>query len=173
MLAGTVIAAKGDATRGASLACRSMAELRRAGWQCFVPILLVYLAAALGASGEADAALEAVSEALRLIRTSGEFAWESEALRVKGEVKLATGRADAFEAEVDLRAALEVAEQQGAKAFQLRAAISLARLWARQGKRREGRNLLTPIYRRFTEGFSTQDLREAGELLDDSPLTSR
>jgi hypothetical protein len=67
-----------------------IAGLRRAGWQCFVPILLVNLAAVLAASGEADAALETVSEALSMTRASGELAWEAEALRVLGGVKLAT-----------------------------------------------------------------------------------
>jgi class 3 adenylate cyclase/tetratricopeptide (TPR) repeat protein len=167
MLAGTAIAARGDATKGAALARQGMAELRRTGWQCFVPILLVHLAAALGASGEADAALETASEALRMIRASGELTWEAEALRVLGGVKLATGTAGAVEVEADLRAAVDVAERQGAKMFQLRAATSLARLWAGQGKRREGRDLLAPIYGRFTEGFGALDLREARELLDE------
>jgi predicted ATPase len=167
VLAGTASAARGDATKGAALAREGIAGLRRTGWQCFVPILLVHLAAALGESGEADAALETASEALRMTRATGELTWESEALRVLGGLKLATGTAGAVEVEADLRAAVNVAERQGAKMFQLRAATSLARLWEEQGKRREGRDLLAPIYGRFTEGFGALDLREARELLDE------
>jgi predicted ATPase len=162
-----VIAMGGDATSGAPLARDGMAGLRRAGWHCFVPILLVHLGAALGASGEASAALETVREALSMTRANGELAWEAEALRVLGGVKLATGTAGMAEVEADLRAALDIAGRQGAKAFQLRAATSLARLWAGQGKRRDGRALLAPIYESFTEGYDTPDLRAARELLDD------
>jgi predicted ATPase len=165
-LAGTVAAAKGDAAKGAALAREGMAGLRRTGWQCFVPILQVQLAAALGTSGEADAALGMADEALQMIRSSGELTWEAEALRVLGEAKLATGTANSDEVEADLRAAVQVAECHGANAFQLRAATSLARLLAEQGKRREGRDLLARIYGRFTEGFHAPDLLEARELLE-------
>jgi predicted ATPase len=110
-----------------------MAGLHRMGWQWQVPLLLVELALVLRACGDADAATETAREALQVARVSGELAWEAEAIRVMGEVKLANGRADAVEVEADLRAAIDVAERQGAKAFQLRAAVSLARLWAGQG----------------------------------------
>jgi tetratricopeptide (TPR) repeat protein len=165
-LAGTVVAAKGDAAKGAALARQGMAGLRRTGWQCFVPILQVQLAAALSASAP-EAALEMAGEALQVIRATGELSWEAEALRVLGGGKLATGTAASAEVEADLRAAVQLAESQGAQAFQLRAATSLARLLAEQGTRREARDLLARIYGRFTEGFHAPDLLEARELLDE------
>ena len=167
MLAGTAIAARGDALSGVPLAQEGMDGLRRAGWQCFVPILLVNLGAALGKSGEGEGARLMVGEALAMTRASGELAWEAEALRVLGALKLATGAAAIPDVEADLRAALDVAARQGTKPFQLRAAVSLARLWAAQGRRRAGRDLLAPLCGGFTEGFDTPDLREARALLDD------
>ena len=85
MLAATVTAVRGDVTKGAPIVRECMRQLRRAGWQCFVPNFLVHLAAALSASNEVGAALETASEALYMTRANGEFAWESEALRVMGE----------------------------------------------------------------------------------------
>jgi class 3 adenylate cyclase len=167
MLSATVTAARGDVTRGAPDVRECMRQLHRVGWQCFVPILLVDVAAALSASGDVDAALETASEALCMIRANGEFAWESEALRVVGESKLATGTVCMVEIEADLRGALDIAARQGALAFQLRAATSLARLWAERGKLGESRDLLAAIYGHFTQGFDTPDLQEARELLNE------
>jgi predicted ATPase len=168
LLAGTAIAARGDATQGAALARNGLAGLRRGGWQSFVPMLLARLALTFCASGDKDAAIEAAAEALRMTRANGELIWEAEALRVVGEVKRAAGAAAAkAEAEADLRTAIDIARRQGAKVFELRATISLARLWAREGERHRARVLLTPAYGWFTEGFDTPDLREAKALLQE------
>jgi predicted ATPase len=90
--------------------------------------------------------------------------WEAEGLRALGEARLAAGVAG--QAEADLTAAVEVARRQGAPGFELRAAASLARLWAEGGRRREAHDLLAPVYERFTEGLNTVDLGEARGLLD-------
>ena len=98
---------------------------------------------------------------------SEERYWEAEIHRLKGELLLARAAEHQMEAEVCWYKALDVARHQGAKSLELRAAMSLSRLWQQQGKGAEARELLTPIYGWFTEGFDTMDLQEAKALLDD------
>jgi adenylate cyclase len=97
----------------------------------------------------------------------GERFWEAELYRLQGELLLqqATGSGD--ETETCFRQALDVARHQQAKSLELRAAISLSRLWQRQGKRAEARQLLAEIYAWFTEGFDTADLQQAKRLLEE------
>jgi class 3 adenylate cyclase/tetratricopeptide (TPR) repeat protein len=168
MLVGVLAAMRGDIAHGAALARESMVGLNRAGWQCLVPILLVHLSEAQEASGEAGTAFETADEALSMIRDTGESVWEGEALRVQALMKLANGADDA-EVEAILRAAIDLAERQRAKAFELRSAVSLSRLWAKQGRQHESRDLLGPIFEGFTEGLGTPDLLDARKLLDEIP----
>jgi predicted ATPase len=91
--------------------------------------------------------------------------WLPETLRVRGEIRRRQGEAEP--AEADFRDAIALAREMSAKAWELRAATSLARLWRHQGKRAEARDLLAPIYGWFTEGFDTHDLKEAKALLDE------
>jgi predicted ATPase len=86
---------------------------------------------------------------------------------VAGEIALKSPEPDVAKAEACFERALAVARQQHAKSWELRAAMSLARLWREQGRRDEGRDLLAPIYDWFTEGFDTLDLKQAKALLDD------
>jgi predicted ATPase len=86
---------------------------------------------------------------------------------VAGEIALISQEPDAAKAEVYFECALTVARQQQAKSWELRAAISLARLWGDQGKRDQALELLAPVYGWFTEGFDTRDLKEAKELLEE------
>jgi len=102
-----------------------------------------------------------------LTNDRGERRWEAELYRLKGEILLARSAAHDAEAEACFRQALDIARHQEAKSWGLRAAMSLARLWQRQGKRAEARALLAPIYDWFTEGFDTADLREAKALLEE------
>jgi predicted ATPase len=97
----------------------------------------------------------------------GERFLEAEAARLTGELRLAQEPEHQEAAATCFHQALAVARRQGAKAWELRAATSLARLWQRQGKRDEARQLLAPVYGWFTEGFDTTDLREAKALLDE------
>ena len=87
--------------------------------------------------------------------------WEAEIYRLRGVLLLRQTGTSQAEAETWLQQALDVARRQQAKSLELRAAMSLARLWQRQGKRGEARELLAPIYNWFTEGFDTADLQEA------------
>ena len=163
---GIAEAARADPARGTGVAAEGMTSLHQVGWACLVPLLQAYRAAALSAGGDPPAALETAATALRMVRTSGELAWEAEALRVLAEVRHAEGRADPAEVEADLRAAVEVARRQGARSFELRAAMSLARLWADRGECRKAHDLLAAVYHWFTEGLDTPDLIDAKELLD-------
>ncbi|WP_414473697.1 adenylate/guanylate cyclase domain-containing protein [Microvirga sp. M2] len=160
MLSGVLVAQKGNVAQGVALARESMIGLHRAGWQCFVPILLINLSEAQAASGDGENALETADEALSLIRMYGETVWEGEALRAQSLGKLANGT-DAAEVETALRAAIDIAGGQGARAFELRSAVSLSRLWARRGQWRDCRELLTPICAGFTEGRGTEDFLDA------------
>jgi predicted ATPase len=97
---------------------------------------------------------------------TGERRWDAELYRLKGEVLLARATEQHTEAETCFRQALDIARRRQAKSWELRAAMSLSRLWQRQGKRAEARQLLAEIYGWFTEGFDTKDLQEAKALLE-------
>ena len=102
-----------------------------------------------------------------MVNNSGERNYEAELYRLKGELLLQQAVESGDEAETCFRQALDIAHQQQAKSLELRAAMSLSRLWQRQGKQAEARALLAPIYGWFTEGFDTADLQEAKALLDE------
>ena len=93
--------------------------------------------------------------------------FEPEVYRIAGEVALKSPEPDVAKAQAYFERALAVARQQQAKSWELRAAMSMARLWRNQGKRDEALNLLAPVYNWFTEGFDSLDLKEAKTLLDD------
>jgi predicted ATPase len=109
--------------------------------------------------------LALLAEALALTNDKEERRWEAEVYRLKGEILLARTTGHDTEAETCFRQALDIARRQQAKSWELRAAMNLSRLWQRQGKREEFRELLAPIYGWFTEGFDTADLQEAKALL--------
>ena len=125
------------------------------------------LAEAYGESGQAEEGLRLLVEALTTADQQGMHLWEPELYRVKGELLLRQTVPDAPEAESCFRQALDIARCQEAKSLELRAAISLSRLWQRQGKRAEAYELLAPIYGWFTEGFDTVDLQDAKALLEE------
>jgi predicted ATPase len=101
------------------------------------------------------------------MNTTKETMHEAEVNRIAGEVALKSLTPDLVKAEAYFERALAVARQQQAKSWELRAAMSMARLWRNQGKRQEARGLLAPVYGWFTEGFDTSDLKEAKALLDE------
>jgi predicted ATPase len=99
------------------------------------------------------------------IETTKERWFEAEANRIAGEIALKSPEPDIVNAQTYFERALAVAREQQAKSWELRAAMSMARLWRDQGKREEARELLAPVYGWFTEGFDTRDLKEAKALL--------
>lgn len=126
----------------------------------------VLLAEAYGKEGQIEEGLKVVTKELDRVRETGERFYEAELNRVKGELLLGQAVPDEEQAEVCFQRGLEVARSQSAKSLELRAAMSLSRLWQRQGKQKDARQLLAEIYGWFTEGFDTADLKEAKELLE-------
>ena len=116
--------------------------------------------------GHPEDGLQALTEAHTLVEQHEERYWEAEVCRLRGVLLLRQPGTPQAEAETWLQRALDIACRQEAKSLELRAAMSLARLWQQQGKRTEARELLAPIYGWFTEGFDTADLQEAKALLE-------
>jgi predicted ATPase len=127
---------------------------------------LALFAEAHGTMGQPAEGLITLTEALTLVDTTGERWYVAELHRLKGALLLQQSSDNQADAETCFHHALEIARNQQAKSFELRAATSLARLWQQQGKRIEARELLAPVYGWFTEGFDTADLQEAQALLD-------
>jgi predicted ATPase len=112
-----------------------------------------------------DEALNELADAIKQVEATHEYWALAEIYRLRGVLLLATH--DDAEAEHSFTEALTIARRQSAKFWELRAAMSMARLWRDQGRRDEARELLSPIYGWFTEGFDTRDLKEAKALLDE------
>jgi predicted ATPase len=129
------------------------------------PHWLTLLAEAYGRARQPETGLQVLAEAKMLMTTTGMRWSEAEVCRLQGELLLQLANSDVPQAEAAFRRALDVAYGQQAKALELRAALSLGRLWQGQGKRAEPRQLLTEIYNWFTEGSDTADLQEAKGLL--------
>ena len=108
-----------------------------------------------------------MGEAMDILETAKERWFEAEANRIAGEIILKSPERDLEKAAAHFEKALSIARSQQAKSWELRAAMSMARLWRDQGKRDEARQLLAPVYGWFTEGFDTRDLKEAKALLDE------
>jgi predicted ATPase len=136
------------------------------GATAFTPWYRAYLAKAHAELGQFDEAWRNVHEAITAIENSNETWWEADVNRIAGEIAR-KAEADALKVEKYLERALAVARQQQAKSWELRAAMSLARLWRDQGKVRQARELLAPAYGWFTEGFDTGDLKEAKAFLEE------
>jgi predicted ATPase/class 3 adenylate cyclase len=133
----------------------------------FVPYFLSYLARAHAEFRQFDDARRYIGEAITMVETTKEKWCEAEINRVAGEIAFKSQGRDTAKAEAYFERALKVAQLQQAKSWELRASMSLARLWRDQGKRDEARDLLAPVYDWFTEGFDTRDLKETKSLLDE------
>jgi predicted ATPase len=164
---GWALAAAGDETAGSAQMRDGVATCRTLGVVNQRPFLLGVLAGTRTQTGHPNEALPLLTEALALIERTQERWFEAELHRLKAEALLASTQSNATEAEASLRRAVAVAQRQDVKFWELRAATNLARLWGRQGKRSEARELLAPVYGWFTEGFDTLDLKEAKGLLDE------
>jgi predicted ATPase len=144
---------------------RGLDVYRSTGAALFMPYFLSLHARAEHSIGRYDVALETVGEALRMARATGELVWEPELLRLEGEVRLADGSHDVGRALGCFDRAVEIARRQQTRSWQLRAAVSLARVLVANGERDDARNKLADVYGAFTEGFDTADLSEARSLL--------
>jgi predicted ATPase len=149
-----------------------LAAWRAVGAEMGRPYYLALLAEVHGEEGQAEAGLALLAEALATIKETRECNYEAELYRLKGELLLMMGdeteaEASFHQAESCFQHAIEVARRQSAKSWELRATMSLSRLWHKQGKREEARQLLAEVYAWFTEGFDTPDLKEAKALLEE------
>jgi class 3 adenylate cyclase/predicted ATPase len=162
---GSSLTALGQAQEGLTLLTEGLAAVRATGSVANTPYLLMGLADAHAMLGQQVEGLNCLAEAARIIETTEERYHEAELPRLRGDLLNAAG--DPSAAERSYHQALAVARSQSAKLLELRASISLARFWCRQGKRGEARDLLASIYNWFTEGFGTPVLEEAKALLDE------
>jgi class 3 adenylate cyclase/predicted ATPase len=164
---GCALGSIGKTSDAVRLITSGMTAWHSTGTTVWTPTYLAYLAKAYAELGQFDEAWRCVGEALTAAQTSKEKWYEPDVHRTAGQVALMTPNPDAAKAEAYFKRALEVARQQQAKSWELRAAMSMARLWRDQGKRDAARDLLAPVYGWFTEGFETLDLKDARALLDE------
>ena len=165
---GLVLALTGKASDAVQTISAGLTALRSTGATQFVPAFLSYQARAYAELGKFDDAWHCAGDAMTMVEATKERWQEAEVNRTSGEIVLLSARSDA-KAEAYFERALAVARKQQAKSLELRAAMSMARLWRDQGRRDEARDLLAPVFGWFTEGFDTLDLKEAKALLDELP----
>jgi predicted ATPase len=193
ILRGWALAEQGQGEEGIAQICRGMDAGRATGAEAFLPSFLAQLAEAYGKVGQPEEGLTALAEALAIVDKTGERLYEAELYRLKGELTLqsqtslkqVSDKSQASrnkakdtdpqsltpnpqaetEAEACFLQAIDIARQQQAKSLELRAVMSLSRLWQQQGKKDEAHHTLSEIYSWFTEGFDTKDLQEAKALL--------
>jgi predicted ATPase len=181
---GWALVEQGQAEEGIPQMRQGLAAYRATGAEVGRPYSLALLAEACGKVGQAEEGLTVLAEALAAVQKTGERMWEAEIYRLKGELSLQSEvrspkseitspqhptpstQAEA-EAEACFLKAIEIAHRQQAKSLELRAVMSLSRLWQKQGKKEEARQMLAEIYGWFTEGFDTADLQEAKVLLEE------
>ena len=175
VLRGWALVEQGLQEDGIAMMREGLAAHQATGTEMARPHFLILLGEALGKAGEPDEGLDLLEKALALIHSKGERCYLAEVYRVKGELILMRaervvvhGEPPAVsEAEACFHQSIQIAQQQKAKSYELRTAMSLARLYQKQNKREEARDLLAPIFSFFTEGFDTGDLSEAKALLAD------
>jgi class 3 adenylate cyclase/predicted ATPase/energy-coupling factor transporter ATP-binding protein EcfA2 len=166
MQRGCLLALTGKASDAVQTITCGVTAMRSTGITMWMPLWLSYLARANAEIGHFDEARCCIGEAIAAAETAKERWCEAEVNRVAGEIALLSPEPDLAKAEADFERALAVARVQQAKSWELRAAMSMARLWRDQGKHQQARDLLAPLYGWFTEGFDTLDLKQAKVLLD-------
>ena len=163
---GVLFALTGKASDAVRAITSGMTSLRSTGAALYEPWHLSHLAMAYTELGQPDDARRCIDDAINKVERSKEKWCETEVHRIAGAIALKSVAPDTAKAEKHFERALRVAHEQQQKSYELRAAISLARLWRDQGKTQQARELLAPVYGWFTEGFDTLDLKEAKSLLD-------
>jgi predicted ATPase len=164
---GSVCAELGEGEVAIAQIERGLTAFGSTGAHLFVPYFLSLLARACLKLGEPREGLRVIGEAIGRARVTGELVWEPELLRLEGELRLAVSPADLAGTLDCFRRAIEIARRQEARSWELRAALSLARVLAAEGEREEARRTLADVYTSFNEGFDTADLREARALLEE------
>jgi class 3 adenylate cyclase/predicted ATPase len=163
---GCACALTGQASDAVRMIASGLAARQSTGTTMGMPFFLSHLARAHAELGKFEDASCSIAEAMTATETTKERWCEAEVCRTAGEIALLGPAPDSTKAEAYFKRALVVAHAQQTKSWELRAAMSMARLWGAQGKRDEARDLLAPVFGWFTEGFDTRDLKEAKALLD-------
>jgi predicted ATPase len=166
VLLGWALAEQGQGEEGVAQMCQGLKTWDTMGVELYRTYQLAQLAEAYGKVGQAEEGLRVLGQALAIVHNAGGRFYEPELSRLQGELTLARSAEQQAEAEACFRQALDIARRQQAKSLELRAAMSLTRLWQRQEKRAAARQILAEIYGWFTEGFDTGDLQEAKALLE-------
>jgi predicted ATPase/DNA-binding SARP family transcriptional activator len=167
MQQGSLLALTGQASNAAQIMTSGIGAWRSTGSTLWTPWYLSNLARTYAELGQFGDAWRCIGEAMTAVETTKEKWCEAEVHRMAGEMALMSPEPDAAKAEAYFERALAVAREQQAKFWELRAAMSMARLWPDQSKRLQAYELLAPVYDWFTEGFDTLDLKEAKALLDE------
>ena len=167
LMQGYLFALTGKAPNAVQMLTSGITAYRSTGSTNCAPLHLSTLARAHAELHQFDDAWRNIGEGVTAAETTKETWFEAEVHRVAGEIALKSPQPDAAKARAYFERALEVSRQQQAKSWELRAAMSLARLWRAQGKPQQARELLAPVYGWFTEGFDTRDLKEAKALLEE------
>jgi predicted ATPase len=168
VLQGWALAEQGQEEAGMRQLHQGLTAWRATGAELTRPYMLAILAEMYGKSAQASAGLKILDEALAAVDRTAEHWWEAELYRLKGELVQQgadDGQQTMWTPETCFQQALVIARRQQAQVLELRAAMSLSRLWQQQGQRTAGPHMLAEVYSRFTEGLSTPDLRDARALL--------
>jgi predicted ATPase len=164
---GCLLVLMGNSSEAITILVPALTAYGSTGATIWKPQMLSYLARAHADLGQFDDAWRCINEATTALETTKEKWFEAELNRIAGEIATRPSQQDLVKAEAYFEQALVVARAQQARSWELRAAMSLARLWRDQGKVSEALELLAPVYGWFTEGFDTRDLKEAKALLDE------
>jgi len=167
MQRGCLLALTGKASEAVQTITSGVTAMHSTGTTMWMPLWLLYLARANAEVGQFDDAKRCISEAVAAVESAKDRWCEAEVCRIAGEIALMVPQPDLAEAEAHFERALVVARKQQAKSWELRAAMSLARLWRDHCKRRQAGELLAPVYCWFSEGFSTLDLKQAKAEVDE------
>jgi predicted ATPase len=163
---GLLFALTGKTSNAIRMITSGINAWRSTGATVWIPVWSMWLAGAYANLGQFDEARRCLGETIAAVQTTKERLWEAEANRIAGEIALLSPEQDRAAAEGYFERALTVAGDQRAKSWELRTAMSMARLWRDQGKPQQARELLAPVYGWFTEGFDTRDLKDAKALLE-------
>jgi class 3 adenylate cyclase/predicted ATPase len=167
VIKGCLLAMIGQSSESVPMMKSALTAWQPTGTTVRLPMYLSYLAKAQADIGHFDDAKRNIADAMAAINASKEMWYEAELHRLAGEIELRSPERDAMRAQAYFDQALAIARRQQARSWELRAAMSLARLWRDQGKAPQARELLAPIYGWFTEGFDTRDLKDAKALLQE------
>jgi predicted ATPase len=164
---GSVLALTGQASDAVQILTSGITAFQLTGSANWMPLYFLYLAISHAELGHPDEAWRYMGEATTAIEKTKERWYKADIHRVAGEITLLSSAPDAAKAEGYFAQAFAISRQQQAKSWELRAAMSLARLWRDQGNVQQARELLGPVYGWFTEGFDTRDLKEAKAMLEE------